>query len=263
MGTIYKHEMKSNFKNFLIWCISVSAMGFVCILLFTSVKESMAGVAESFASMGAFADAFGLEKPSIATLAGFYATEVGTVHALGGAMFAAIISACMLSKEEDGHTGEFLFSQPVSRGKVITAKLLSVITNIVLFNVIASAIYVLAIVILGEDMPMKEFFIFHLMQTFMQIEVGAVCFGISAFMKKNKFGIGLGIVLLLYGYDLMARVVPDLSDYNVISPFSYSNASDILSGSPIPVAAIVIGAMVTVIGLVLAYVVYGKRDLAT
>lgn len=263
MGTIYKHEMKSNFKNFLIWCLSVSAMGFVCILLFTSVKESMAGVAESFASMGAFADAFGLEKLSIATLAGFYATEVGTVHALGGAMFAAIISACMLSKEEDGHTGEFLFSQPVSREKVITAKLLSVITNIVLFNVIASAIYVLAIVILGEDMPMKEFFIFHLMQTFMQIEVGAVCFGISAFMKKNKFGIGLGIVLLLYGYDLMARVVPDLSDYNVISPFSYSNASDILSGSPIPVAAIVIGAMVTVIGLVLAYVVYGKRDLAT
>lgn len=263
MGTIYKHEMKSNFKNFLIWCISVSAMGFVCILLFTSVKESMAGVAESFASMGAFADAFGLEKLSIATLAGFYATEVGTVHALGGAMFAAIISACMLSKEEDGHTGEFLFSQPVSRGKVITAKLLSVSTNIVLFNVIASAIYVLAIVILGEDMPMKEFFIFHLMQTFMQIEVGAVCFGISAFMKKNKCGIGLGIVLLLYGYDLMARVVPDLSDYNVISPFSYSNASDILSGSPIPVAAIVIGAMVTVIGLVLAYVVYGKRDLAT
>lgn len=263
MGTIYKHEMKSNFKNLLIWCLSVSTMGFICILLFTSVKESMAGMADSFASMGAFSDAFGMDKLSIATLVGFYATEVGTIHGLGGAMFAAIISAGILSKEEDGHTSEFLFSQPVSRGKVITAKLFSVVSNIVLFNVLAVVIYVLAIVILGEDMPMKEFFIFHMMQTIMQAEIGAVCFGISAFMKKNKLGIGLGLVLILYAYDLMARVVPDLSDYKVISPFSYANASDIFSGSELSKVALIIGAVILTIGVLMAYIVYQKRDLAT
>ena len=99
MGTILKHELKANFKTFLIWCLSVSFMSFMCILMFTSVKESMVDMAESFASMGAFSNAFGMDKLSIATLAGFYATEVGTIHGLGGAMFAAIISACMFSKE--------------------------------------------------------------------------------------------------------------------------------------------------------------------
>jgi ABC-2 type transport system permease protein len=71
MGTILKHELKANFKTFLIWCLSVSFMSFMCILMFTSVKESMVDMAESFASMGAFSNAFGMDKLSIATLAGF------------------------------------------------------------------------------------------------------------------------------------------------------------------------------------------------
>ena len=62
MGTILKHELKANFKTFLIWCLSVSFMSFMCILMFTSVKESMVGMAESFASMGAFSNAFGMDK---------------------------------------------------------------------------------------------------------------------------------------------------------------------------------------------------------
>lgn len=263
MGTILKHELKANFKTLLIWCLSVSFMSFMCILMFTSVKESIADMAESFASMGAFSNAFGMDKLSIATLAGFYATEVGTIHGLGGTMFAAIISACMLSKEEDGHTSEFLFSQPVSRGKVITAKLFSVLVNIVLFNVVSVAIYILAIVILGEEMPMKEFFIFHLMQMVMQLEIGAVCFGISAFMKRNRFGIGLGVVLMLYAYDLMARIIPDLEDFKAISPFSYANASDIFSGEAVAVTALVIGMILLTVGVLMSYIVYQKRDLAT
>lgn len=263
MLTIYKHEMKTYIKTLLIWTICIGVMGAVCVLLFSSVKDSMAGMAESFSSMGVFADAFGMSQLSIATLAGFYATEVGTVHALGGAMFAAILGINMLSKEEDGHTGEFLYALPVSREKVITAKWFAVTSNIVLLNVFCVLLYYLSILVLGEEMAFEEFFLFHGMQLFMHIEVAAICFAISAFMKKNKFGIGLGMVLLLYGYDLMARVIPDLSDYKVISPFSYANAADIFSRSEIEVTATIIGAVVLVGSLVLSYLIYRKRDLAS
>ena len=46
-------------------------------------------------------------------------------------------------------------------------------------------------------------------------------------MKKNKLGMGLGIVLLLYVYYLMARVIPDMSDFKMISTFYYTNADDV------------------------------------
>ncbi|MBQ4284390.1 MAG: ABC transporter permease subunit [Lachnospira sp.] len=263
MFELYKHEVKMYIKTLIIWVLCAGGMGMVCILLFSSVKDSMSGMAESFASMGAFSDAFGMTQLSIATLQGFYATEVGMVHSLGGAMFAAIISCVMLSKEEDAHTSEFLFSLPVSRNKVITSKLGAVITHIVIYNLVCVIVYVMGIVILGEEMPIKEYCIFHIMQLVMHIEIGVICFGISAFMKRNRMGIGLGIVLFLYAYDLMARVIPDLSDFKVISPFSYANAADIFSTGEVDMTALMIGIIVMVVSAITAYRVYSKRDLAT
>ena len=198
MCTIYKHEMKLYRKSLLIWILCVGGMGFACILLFSSMQNNdMEEMAKSFASMGGFSDAFGMSQLSIATLKGFYAAEVGTIHALGGSMFAAIIATGILPKEEEGHTSEFLFSLPVSRAKIITSKWCAVITEILIFNIFCVGIYALGFLILGEEMSVKKFLLYHVMQIVMQIEIAGICFGISACMKKNKLGIGLGVVLLL------------------------------------------------------------------
>lgn len=263
MFTLYKHELKINFKSLLIWTICVGGMCFACILLFSSMEDAMADMAESFASMGAFSEAFGMDQLSIATLAGFYATEVGTIFTLGGAMYAAISSTTMLSKEEDGHTGEFLFTLPVSRGKVVTAKFAAIVTNSILFNVICVGIFVIGFCILGEHIETKDFILYHGMQFVMQLQIASVCFIISACVKKNKLGLGLGVVMVLYAYDLIARVIPDLKDYKVISPFSYANASDIFSTGETSLTALAIGCVILVAGIVAAYVVYTKRDLAS
>ncbi len=262
MFTIYKHEIKEYWKSLLIWAICVGGMGAMCILLFSSMKETMSGMTESFASMGAFSDAFGMSQLSIATLAGFYATEIGTIHGLGGAMFAAVVSANILSKEEDGHTSEFLFSLPIRREKAVFAKWSAAVSHILLFNLLCVLLYLVAIVALGEEMDFHRYFLYHIMQLLMQMEVAGICFCISAFQKKNKLGLSLGVVLLLYAYDLMARVVPDLADYKLFSPFSYANAADLFSTGEIYLAGTVLGAAVLAAGVVVAHVIYGRKDLA-
>ncbi len=262
MRTIYTHEIKNSIKALFIWFICVGSMGFACILLFASMKESMESIAESFASMGAFSDAFGMSQLSMATLPGFYATEVGAIQGLGGAMFAAIISTSMLSKEEDGHTSEFLLSLPISRRKTVAAKWCATATLIFLFQILCVALYLLGILILGEKMPMDKFFQFHAFQFLMNLELGAICYGLSAFMKKNKIGLGLGIVLFFYAYDLIARVVPDLSDSKFLSPYSYANPSVIFSGGDPDKTALVFGMAILLVAIATAHIVYAKRDLA-
>lgn len=262
MFTIYKHELKEQWKSLFIWAICVGGMGAMCILLFSSMKESMADMTESFASMGAFSDAFGMSQLSIATLEGFYATEIGTIHGLGGAMFAAVITANMLSKEEDGHTSEFLFSLPIRREKTVLAKWSAAVSHIALFNLICVVFYLVGITALGEDIDFQHFFLYHIMQLLMQSEIAGICFCISSFQRKNKLGLSLGIVLLLYAYDLMARVVPDLADYKLFSPFSYANAADLFSMGKIYIEGIVLGVLALAAGVVAAHVTYGKKDLA-
>ena len=151
MKAIIRQELKLNFKSLLIWALTVGGLGFICTLMYTSMEGDVMEMADTFSQMGAFSDAFGMSTLSIATLAGFFATEVGTVHGLGSAMYAAFFGASMLSKEEDGHTGEYLFSPPVSRGKVVIAKGIAILINLILFTVICGIFYVLDLLSLKKN----------------------------------------------------------------------------------------------------------------
>ena len=77
MPVILKNEWKSGWKSLLIWALSVGGMGLIFIILYKGMEDSMADMAEKFAKMGAFSDAFGMSTLSIATLKGFFAIEVG------------------------------------------------------------------------------------------------------------------------------------------------------------------------------------------
>lgn len=78
-----------------------------------------------------------------------------------------------------------------------------------------------------------------------------------------RLGIGISVATLLYVYDLMARVVPDLKDAIFISPFSYSNATSIFAGESRDCVALILGTIMIVIMTVGAGMIYAKRDLAS
>ncbi|MCR4961423.1 MAG: ABC transporter permease [Lachnospiraceae bacterium] len=263
MKRMFLEELKINLKALLIWSIAVGIMGFSCILLFQSMEGEIQGMADAFSNMGAFSDAFGMSTLSIASIEGFFATEVGTVHGLGGAMFAAILAIGIISKEEEGHTGEFTFSFPVSRKKVVAAKGLCVLIMLTAFTVICTLLYLLGFKMLGEEPPMGDFMTFMLRQYLMNIEIGGICFGISALSGKNRTGLGIGLAMVFYFYDVIGRVVPDLKDYLFIGPFSYANASEIFSGKEAPAAAFVMAAVLVFAGVLSAFVCIDKRDLAS
>ena len=262
MKTIFLQEMKLNITNFLIWSLTVGGLGLACIMLYQSMQGEMKDMADAFSNMGAFSDAFGMSTLSIATLKGYFATEVGAVHGLGGGMFAAILAISMLSKEEEGHSGEFLFSLPVSRTKVIAAKGLCVAIYLVLFTLVCGILYASGFAGLGEELPTAQLVTFMGRQMLMNFEVAGICFAISSLSWKNRMGMGIALAMLFYFYDVIGRVVPDLKDYLFVGPYSYVNAAEIFTDADIPVKAIVLGIIVTVSGAAFAFWYYNKRDLA-
>ena len=116
---LFKHEIKLNLKLIIIWSAFVGFSCFGCILLFGGLKESMEEMANAYAQMGTFSSALGLDRMNVSTMEGFFATEVALIYAIGGAMFAAMAGVCMLSKEEEGHTSEFLNTLPFGRGYIV------------------------------------------------------------------------------------------------------------------------------------------------
>ena len=51
---------------------------------------------------------------------------------------------------------------------------------------------------IGEEIPWKELSLLHLAYYLLQLELAAICFGISAFMRRGSVGAGLGVAALMY-----------------------------------------------------------------
>jgi ABC-2 type transport system permease protein len=261
---IFKHELKINLKNFIIWVVSMSVICGGCLLLFSSMKDAMGEIADSYANMGAFTEAFGMDKLSMATMDGFFSVEVGNMFSIGATMFAALIGIGILSKEEGMHTAEFLATLPISRGRIVIQKMLSLLTMVLGFDVICYVVFIMVIGIVGEKADIASITIYMLVQFVMHVEVALVTFFISASTKKNQFGIGLGLALILFMLDIVSRITDKVEFLKVFTPFYYSNASDIISNEGVkePILVIV-GVIIAIAAGVGAYVMYNKKDIAS
>lgn len=260
--TLYKHEMKQNSKGLLIWtlCVGLTCLG--CILLYSSLEDSVKDIADSFSNMGSMSAALGMDKMSLATLRGYYATEIAVMHNLLGAMFAAILGTGLLSKEEAGHTSEFLHTLPIRRESVVFQKYLAFLSNIILFNLACAGMYLLGFLYMGEEINGKEMGLFHFATCLMQIEIGTVCFLVSAFAKRNLLGAGLGISIMLFAADMMCRILPAIENLKYITPFYYSNAADIFTKGKLNETMLAIGAGITIVSFLAALFRYRSKDLA-
>lgn len=257
---LFLQELRINRKSFLIWLLSVGGMCFGCILLYGSVESSLSDMGDMFSDMGAMSAAFGMDRLSIATLEGYYATEIAMIHALGGAMFAAILGSNLLSKEEYGHTIEFLAVLPITRGKIVFQKYLAFVSMLVTFQILTSASYLLGFAVMDEKIPWEHFMVLTATQFLLLLEIGTICFCVSAFSRKNVMGIGLGIVFLFFVADIMCRIVPAIEDMKYVVPFSYCNATDIFTDTKISAGSVILGIVVVVVTYVSACIKYQKKD---
>lgn len=259
--TIVKHELRQGKVSFLIWTASIGFLLAVCIFLFPEMKGEMDGMSELFSSMGSFTAAFGMDRLNFGTLMGYYAIECGNVLGLGGAFFAALSAVGILSKEEKDRTAEFLLTHPVSRVRIITEKFVAVLIQITTMSLIIYALSVGSMAVIGENIPWKEMSLLHLAYYILQIELAGICFGISAFIGKGSVGIGLGIAVIMYFLNLIANIAEVAEFLKYITPFGYCDGADIVANGSLDGSLVVIGITIGVIGVIVAYMKYVKKDI--
>ncbi|MCM1146012.1 MAG: ABC transporter permease [Lachnoclostridium sp.] len=259
--TLYKHEMRMSKKSLLIWTLCVGVICFGCILLYTSLESSVQEIADAFSGMGMMSAAIGLDKMSLATIQGYYATEIAMIHGLGGAMFAAVLGMDMLAREESGHTTEFLNVLPIERKSILFWKYQALLSNILLFNLVCTVIYFLAFAVMGEEVNAQEMILYHTAAALMQLEIGTICFCLSAIVKRAAAGVGLGITLLLFAANMMCRIIPAIEKLKYVTPFYYANAADIFTDGKWNYAMMITGVTIMLAAYALTGYLYQKKDL--
>ena len=259
--TLVKHELRRGKTSFLIWTASIGFLLVICIFLFPEMKGQMDNVNDMFASMGSFTAAFGMDRLNFGTLAGFYAVECGNVLGLGGAFYAALCAVGILSKEEKDKTAEFLLTHPISRKRIVTEKLIAVLIQITAMNLLIYDFAVGSIAAIGETIPWKEISLLHLAYYLLQLELAGICFGISAFLRKGSAGVGLGIATMMYFLNLIANIAEVAEFLKYITPFGYCEGADIVSSGSLDSVRVVIGAVMGIGGIVIAYLKFTRKNI--
>ena len=260
--TLFLHELRLNKTALIIWSCAISFMLGVCIIIYPEMSSQMGDISEMFADMGAFSDAFGMDQLNFGEFMGYFGVECGNVLGLGGALFAAIVGASALAKEEKEHTAEFLLTHPISRTKIITQKLLAALAQVCILNVAVIAVSTVLILIMNVEADAATLSLVFLAYLILQLEIVAITFGLSAFMRRGELGIGLGLVFAMYFMNILANLTEDLEFIKYITPFGYADGAYIIPEKSIDIKYVAVGLAISVIGIAAAYWEYRKKDIA-
>lgn len=260
--TIFKHEIKQGRNSLIIWTAVIAFMMGLCIIIYPEMSGQMDGIGDAFANMGGFSAAFGMDRINFGEFLGFFGVECGNILGLGGAFFAALTGISALSKEESEHTAEFLMTHPVSRKNIVTQKFVSVMMQIVILNAAAIGVTVLTTMFIGETPDIKPLVLTFAAYFIMQVEIAAVCFGISAFIGRNGLGLGLGLAASFYFLNIIANLTEKAEFLKYITPFGYTDSADIIADGQIEVKYLAVGLIVAVIGTAAAFWKYGRKDIS-
>jgi len=260
--TVILLELRRGWKSWLVWTAAIGGMMAICVLIYPEMAEEMGQVTDLFANMGSFSAAFGMDRINFGSFPGFFGVECGNVLGLGGGFYGAIVGITALKKEEREHTAEFLMSHPVTRTQVIAQKAAAAACQITALNLAVAAVSALCILAIDAQVDVKTLSLLFLAYYLMQLEMGAITFGISAFLRRGGVSIGLGLAACFYFANLLSNMMEKTSWLKYLTPYGYTDSADILTEQALNGRYLAAGGVIATAALAAAFWKYGRKDLS-
>jgi len=260
---IFLRELKANLKSLLIWGGIVILFLTVGFSKFSAYYENPELLAILDTMPPAVLEAFNFSAFNLTTVTGFFGIMF-TYFALLLSISAAMWGSDIISKEERDKTVEFSLTLPVTRGKLITAKILAALVNCVGLLLITWGAVRFNVAKYQPDSEFYAFLTLSILALFiLQMIFLAVGVFLGCAMKQYRRVSSVAVSLLLgtYFLSIVSSLHEDLEFLKYISPFKYFNPATLLQESKIDITFVWVSAGIIAACIVGAYVSYSKRDL--
>ena len=261
---IFLRELKANLKSLVIWCGIMLLLIFVAVAKFSAFAGDPSMLAILNSMPKALVDAMSLKAFNLTTLSGFYGLMFLYFALLGG-IAAAMWASDIVSKEERDKTVEFSLVLPVSRSKVITAKLLTVLFNCIIFVLVTWGVSLVSVQRYNPDQAFYNFLTLE-MEAMFVIELVFLAVGLllGCAMKqyKRSGATAIAIILVTYFMAMISGMEPKLDFLKFFTPFKYFDAGVFFRSGRLDWIYLLISAGIIVICVTTSYIAYNKRDLS-
>lgn len=260
---LFLHELKTYGKSTGIWVLSLSLL----IILFLSFFPIYAENAEVVKTLlqgfpQGFLAAFGVDLQTIFSFLGFYGYIFSYIM-LCGAIQAMNLGISVISKETSHHTADFLLTKPISRSSVLSAKIVAVITLLLLTNIIYILVAsISALIISTSAFQYTTFLLVSLTLIFVQLLFSAlgILIAILAPRIKSVLMVSMGTVS---GFFMLSMLVSVLRDEKLryFSPFDYFNVQSIIQYSTYESTFLLLEIILITLMITGSYLLFSKKDI--
>lgn len=207
--------------------------------------------------------AFQMNTFNLTTITGFFGVMF-MYFALLATISATMWGSDIISKEERDKTVEFSLTLPVSRNKVVTAKIAAAIVNCIVFLGVTWIASAAATATYNPDAAFYEFLglcmatLFIMQMIFLSI---GILLGCAMKQYKRAGSIAIGILMGAYFLSIVAGMNENLDFLKYLSPFTYFDRAQLLNESSVDPFYVLLSLAIIVVSYIAAYVTYNRRDL--
>jgi ABC-2 type transport system permease protein len=193
---VFGHELRQSLRTWLWWTVPVGLMATLTCALQPALAEGLLA-AKLEAIPEALRSALGFAIVDFKRPAAYLATNFTPVT-LSTALFAGLLGAAAIAKEETLRTAELLYAQPTSRGRILLGKAAAVAVYVLAFPIVLATLSSITLGLVAEQ-PLE---LDAIGEMFAGVLASSVCFGgvgllIGALVrdKRSASGAALGVVL--------------------------------------------------------------------
>ncbi|GAB6107204.1 ABC transporter permease subunit [Fusibacter bizertensis] len=260
---ILKQELKMGRKSLIVWCASLVGTLAIFMMMYPMISDQAATFEKVFESFPPeFRKALGLTTTNLGDVLGYYSFAFLYIL-LAGAVQAMNIGVSVLSAEVREKTGDFLFVKPVKRSKIITQKILAMLIELGIINVvICLANYIILSLVSKDAFDMKLYLLLTGSLLFIQLFFAAMGLAVSVFLRRIRtvLPISMGVVFLFYIIFLLNQTLED-PKLAWISPFGYFDLSYISEHVAYQSKFIAAWFVLNAIFVFFTYKLFTKKDL--
>lgn len=260
---IYKHELRYNMASTVLWIIVLCGLVSILMCFFPVIKNDIDNFLKLLDNFPpAMKAVIGVAVDSFSSPLGYYCFSI-TYASLFAAIQAMNLGVGIVSKEERDRTCDFLMTKPVSRTKILTAKLLASLTIFIVTNIICSAVTAAVIAGLsGGDYDGGKFALINASLLLLQITFFSIGIIVSVAAKKIRsvLPVSLGLVFAFFAISAFA-VTSQSNKLRFLTPFQYYKAENIFSTGKYESEYVIASIVVVVVSITFSYILYKRKNI--
>jgi len=258
-------ELKNNLKGTIITSLVVVFYIAFSFCVYSVMKENILKVTDFYSAIPeSFRVALNFHLNQWNNVLGYYVTYFVYYVPIIAGCYSIIMGTKLLSKEEQNKTAEFLLSRPVSRDQIISSKIITFFIHILGINLLAFLTGLFGCGIVTDwDFNIQSLLILHTYAFLMCWFFGILGFFITVLMRRAKAitGIGIGILLGTYFFDMMIRVFGKVQFLLYLTPFKYINLEAHSPDYGFDAWRLIYFIGISGLLIILSYVFYRRKDI--